>query len=204
MGQHNSNKVSKVICHELQMSIILTILSVLGTLLILIHQCKNGKFCRGYMYSNTFVLKLVLCSNIYYIPLKLRAMAGQLHKVNMNAIMHACQLKLHKHFLWDTIIITLNGIQINYDGEKIDLPCTILVPLKDKIRTRYMFLKGYGVSIAVCQGSNWYDLTGPIMVPPPRNPNLQNCTACIRSQSISCHYCLSPIPTPSTICSWRI
>ena len=46
LDQHNSNEVNKVICHDPQVSIILTILSVLGTILIIIHQCKNGKFCR--------------------------------------------------------------------------------------------------------------------------------------------------------------
>ena len=156
------------------------------------------------MYSNTFVLKLVLSSNIYYVPLKLRAMAGQLHKVNMNSILHACQLKLHKHFLWDTITITWNGIQINYDGEKIDLPCTILVPLKDKIRTRYMFSKGYGVSIAVCQGSNWYDLTGPIKLPPPGNPIYKAAQPLLDPNPYHVTTVYSPLPIPSTICSWRI
>ena len=163
----------KVICHDPQVSILLSVLSVLGTIFLLAHQCRNGKFCKGYMYSNTFVLKLILSSNIYYVPLKLRSMAGQLHQVNMNTIMRACQLKLHKNFLWDTITVAWNGIQVNYDGEKVDLPSTILVPFKDKIRTCYMFSKGYGVSIAVCQGANWYDLTGPIRVPPPGDPICQ-------------------------------
>ena len=167
---NDEGKVDKVICHDPQVSILLSVMSVLGTILILLYQCRNGKFCKGYMYSSTFVLKLVLSNNIYYVPLKLRAMAGQLHRVNMNTIMHSCQLKLHKNFLWDAISISWNGIQVNYDGERVDLPATILVPFKDKIRTRYMFSKGFGVSIAVCQGSNWYDLSGPIKVPPPGNP----------------------------------
>ena len=54
----------KFICHDPQVSILLSVLSVLGTVFLLAHQCRNGRFCKGYMYSNTFVLKLV-CQVIF-------------------------------------------------------------------------------------------------------------------------------------------
>ena len=124
------------------------------------------------MYSNTFQIKLVLCGKMYYIPLKLRTMAGQLHRIKAVNMLQPCQVKLIKHLLWDVIMIDWHHVKITYNGEMVQMPSTIIVPLKDKIRVRWIFKRKLEINLAVCQGRNWYDLhsIANMVVPPPQGP----------------------------------
>ena len=163
---------NKVLCYDPVVSGIFTLISILGLAFVIMHHCRKGNLCRGYLYSNTFVIKLVLCGKMYYIPLKLRTMAGQLHKIKAVNMLQPCQVKLLKHVLWDVIMIDWQQVKITYNGEKINMPSTIIVPLKDKIRTRWIFRGKLEINLAVCQGRNWYDLhsVANMVVPPPIGP----------------------------------
>ena len=66
-------------------------------------------------------------------------MAGHLHKVSVNTLLHKYQLKLNKGFIWDTISIDWKTVCILYEGEPIELPTDIVIPLIDKYRLRAMY-----------------------------------------------------------------
>ena len=94
----------------------------------------------------------------YYIPLTLRKAAGQLHRINITAIPHPTQFKLVKNWLWDTLTIDWSDIELQVKGEVMQLSSTIVVPLRAKLRIRSLMNKGFHTSLAICQGSSWYDL----------------------------------------------
>ena len=59
-------------------------------------------------------------------------MSRNLHKVSANTLLHKCQLKLNKGFIWDIISIDWKTVWILYEGEPIELPTDIVIPLIDK------------------------------------------------------------------------
>ena len=49
--------------------------------IMMYQQWKNRNLCRGYLYNNTFDIKLVLGEDTHYLPLRLRKIVGHLHRV---------------------------------------------------------------------------------------------------------------------------
>ena len=81
------------------------------------------------MYSNIIEVKLVIGETSHYIPLKLRKLAGQLHRMKINALPHPTQFSLVRNCVWDTLTIDWLDIELRDEGEVIGLPNTVVVPL---------------------------------------------------------------------------
>ena len=93
-------------------------------------------------------------------------MSGNLHKVSANTLLHKCQLKLNKGFIWDTISIEWKTVHVLYEGEPIELPTDIVIPLIDKYRLRAMYNNKQGaVSMMVKQGATWYNVDQSVALP---------------------------------------
>ena len=72
------------ICYDPIISRVLTGISTLSVIIVIWQQWKNRNLCSGYLYSNIFDIKLVLGGETRFQPLKLRKMAGSLHRVGIN------------------------------------------------------------------------------------------------------------------------
>ena len=56
-------------------------------------------------------------------------------------------------FTWDNMRLYMNG-------HSVDLPLSVFVPLKDKIRACHMVVKNMlDLEFMIKQGTNWYSLT---------------------------------------------
>ena len=65
-----------------------------------------------------------------------------------------------KSFLWDMIQLTWDNMRLHMNGHSVDLPLSVFVPLKDKIRAWHMVAKnGLDLQFMIKQGTNWYSLT---------------------------------------------
>ena len=95
----------------------------------------------------------------------MRKVAGQLCRVSITAIPHPTQLKLVKSFLWDTLTIDWLDIEFEVDGETINLPNTVIIPLGAKFKVRNLMSQSFHVSMALCQGNTWYDLNSNTRAP---------------------------------------
>ena len=164
---------ASVLCFDPIVSATLTFLSVLSVAIIVYQQWKYRSICRGYMYSNVLDVKLVIGDDTCYIPIKLRKVAGQLRKITLNAVPHPTQFRLIRNFMWDTIAIDWSDITLVMDEETIDLPNSIVIPIGAKFKVRDLFSHDYHVSMAICHGNTWYDLTANTRAPihrPLRTP----------------------------------
>ena len=62
-------------------------------------------------------------------------------------------------FPWDTIHLKWHSICLHMNGTPENLPSSITIPLKDKIRARWMFAKeDLDLQFRIKQGCNWYSL----------------------------------------------
>ena len=85
---------AKVLCYDPIISGLLTLLSTLSVGILIYQQLKDRNPCKGYLYTNIIEVKLVLGETSYCIPLKLRKLAGQLHRMKINAMPHPSQFTL--------------------------------------------------------------------------------------------------------------
>ena len=154
-----------VLCYDPIISGLLTCLSTLSVAIIIWQQWKNRNLCRGYIYGNVLDVKLVIGETTSYIPLNLRKIAGQRHKIRINALPHPTQVKLVRNCVWDTLTIDWQDVELTNDGDPIDLPSTIVVPLRAKFKIREMLNTPYHLNMALCRENAWYDLSANSRVP---------------------------------------
>ena len=134
----------------------LTILSI--AVVIFLHYRKS-KLCRGYQFSNVVKIVLFISDVQNYIPIKLCKTSGSLHLFRIKGMLKPEDIKLNKHYLWDTLEIDWNGIKLLFIGNETDLPKIITIKMPDKIRVRRMMNReSQNFHIMIKQGITWYNL----------------------------------------------
>ena len=85
-------------------------------------------------------MKIVLfISNVQnYILIKLCKTSGSIHLFRIQGTLKPGDIKLNRHYLWDTLEINWNGIKLMLNGNKIGLPKIITIKMQVKIRVRRM------------------------------------------------------------------
>ena len=69
------------------------------------------------------------------------------------------QMSYPKLFLWDTIHFEWHSMHLHMNGQPVNLPSSVTMPLKDKIRARQMLAKkDLDLQFMIKQGPYWYSL----------------------------------------------
>ena len=147
--------ISKVVCQDTWLAILLALASVIGIIIYLIKSCKCLTLCRGHIFANTMTIHLVICEEIRYVNLKLRMLPGHLHKPEMESCLYSSNVTTEKGWIWDTLCIDWQEVTISYNRKTIITPSRIIIPLVDKVRTRNLLKQDYDPIIMVKQGRNW-------------------------------------------------
>ena len=71
-----------------------------------------------------------------YIPVKLCKAAGSIHIFKISGTLKAENIKINRNYLWDTLEIDLKEVNMNFNGNKIDLPGVVIIKLQDKFKVR--------------------------------------------------------------------
>ena len=94
-----------------------------------------------------------------YILIKLCKTSGCIHLFKIKGTLKPGDIKLNRHYLWDTLEINWNGIKSTLNGNKIDLPKIITIKMQDKIRVRRMInQEPLNFHVMIKQGIMWYNL----------------------------------------------
>ena len=150
---------AEVVCYDPIISGLLTFLSTMSVAIMMYQQWKNRNLCRGYLYNNTFEVKLVLGEDTHYLPLRIRKIFGHLHRVSINIIPSPDQIRLVRNWLWDTVVINWDNTELLNGEEVVNLPSTIVVPLRAKMKVRQiMSNRNLTVSLALTQDNYWYHI----------------------------------------------
>ena len=150
---------AKVVCYDPIISGLLTFLSTMSVAIMMYQQWKNRNLCRGYLYNNTFEIKLVLGEDTHYLPLRIRKIVGHLHRVSINIIPSPDQIRLVRNWLWESVVINWDNTELLNGEEVVDLPSTVVVPLRAKMKVRQiMSNRNLTVSLALTQDNYWYHI----------------------------------------------
>ena len=84
---------------------------------------------------------------------------GTLAYTGMALTLKPEDIKVKRHYLWDTLEINWNGMKLTLNGNKIDLPKIITIKIWDKIRVRRMInWEPLNFHVMIKQGITWYNL----------------------------------------------
>ena len=87
----------------------------------------------------------------FYAHAELKHLSCHMHMYKLENAITPEQMSYHKSFLWDTIHFEWHSMCLHMNGQPVNLPSSITIPLKKKIRARQVLVKD--------QGSNWYSLS---------------------------------------------
>ena len=88
------NEEAKLICQDPWVSIVVTLITILGIAVYLYRVCSKMTFFKGYLYDNTRIIYLFLSQECYHVLVKLRELNGLLHTFGLSGQLKAQNLQL--------------------------------------------------------------------------------------------------------------
>ena len=122
---------------------------------------------------------LFISDTQYSVPIKLSRIAGSIHSFKITGKLTPEHIKLKRNILWDIIELGWKDINMTLNGSKINLPASVIILLRDKIRCTVKWEPLLFHNI-LKQGMTLYNLTFGILSCTPSedtiNVDLKICT----------------------------
>ena len=146
-----------------------TTITIIGIVIWLSKNLRNGNCFKGYKFKRPLDIYLIICDNLRYVPVKIRVISGHFYKLHLVQTddIGESQLKLIRHFLWDTLTVDWKDIQLKYAGETISLPTSIVIPITDTFILRNLTNLPFDSFLMVKQGTEWKDLRHDMLLDKP-------------------------------------
>ena len=149
-----------VVCSNPYLTILATMVTIIATGMWICTHCRHLTWLRGYKYSRACTLYIFLYNSHFYVPLKIKHLTGHMHMYRIENPITPEKLSFHRHCLWDSYVVNWGSMKLYVNGIPIQLPLSLTVPLRDKIKTHRMMTKDeLDLQFMIKQGANWYNLT---------------------------------------------
>ena len=126
---------------------------------------KYQAFLKDHLFSNNTKILLFVSNTHFYIPIKLCRVARSMHLFRIRGRLNPENVKLKKNWIWDVLEIDWSNVSITLNDNEINLPSSLIIPLKERYRARRLLRKHPLLFyIMLKQGKTWFSL-----VPEPRN-----------------------------------
>ena len=110
------------------------IISILGNVIFIILNARKLKLFRGHLFSNAVKIKEFISHAQYYIPVKLCRTAGSIHLLKITGKLIPEHITLKRNILLDIIEIDWEEVNLTLNGNKINLPASVIIPLRDRFK----------------------------------------------------------------------
>ena len=102
----------------------------LGIIVFTIINARKLKLFRGHLLSNGVEIMLFISDALYYLP------AGSKKLFKITGKLSPKHLKLKRNILWDIIELDWKEVSMILNGNKINLPASVIIPLRNKFKIR--------------------------------------------------------------------
>ena len=154
-----TNPSAKMICQDPRVSVLMTIITVVGIVVYLYRTCKHMTLMRGHKFASICELYVILSNTTRYVTLQIGKGVGSPFLFTYSHIIPKKKITLQKQILWDHVHLEWSNERIKYKDSPTPVREHVTIPLKDKIRIRNMFLSDFKVMYMAKQGDTWYNLT---------------------------------------------
>ena len=120
---------------------------------------RKSRIFRGWLFSNIVKIKLFIADDQSYVPIELSKIAGNVHLFKLTGALHLENINLKRNWIWDVLEVDWNDVHVTLNGKEINLPISIIIPLMDKFRVRWLIKKNpLHLHIILKQRKSWYNL----------------------------------------------
>ena len=124
-----------MVCSNLYFTILAMMVTVIATGMWICTHCQNLTWLRSYKYSHACTLYIFLYNSHFYVPLKIKHLTGHMHMYRIENPLVPEKLSFHRHCLWDSYVVNWGAMKLFVNGVLVQLPLSLTVPLRDKIKT---------------------------------------------------------------------
>ena len=76
-----------------------------------------------------------------YVPIKLCKIAGSIQQFRIRGRLTIEHVRFKRNWIWNVLEIEWKDISMTLNGNEINLPRSVVIPLRDKIRARKLLRK---------------------------------------------------------------
>ena len=128
-----------VVCSHPLLTVVGSAIAICGALYTAYQVFRSLSWYRGYKNSRCCTMYFFLYHDDFYAPLKIKSLSGHIHMYKMENKLMPGQLTLQRNWLWDTVTIDWENVQILKPDEPVVMPVTVTVLLSHKIKMREIF-----------------------------------------------------------------
>ena len=117
------------------------IIITLGMLYLVTNKLRKSRFFKGHLFSNNTKILLFISNTYSYVPTKLCRVARSIHLLRIRRKLNPENVKFKKNWIWDLLEINWSNTSIMLNDKEIDLPSLVIIPFKERYRTRRLLRK---------------------------------------------------------------
>ena len=135
-------------------------LILMGIMFLTIEKIYKMPILRKCQYSNTIKIMIFFSNIKSYVPIKLCKTSGSIHLFKLMGNINRENVTLHRNTIWDILDIDWRNITVTLNGSIINLPGSVIIPFRDKIKIRLMIgSRPLLLHLMLKQGQTWNPLS---------------------------------------------
>ena len=93
------------------------------------------------------------------MPIDLSKIAGNVQLFKLTGALLVENINLKRYWIWDVLEVDWSDVHVTLNGKEINLPISIVIPLMDTFRVRWLIKKNpLHLHIMLKQRKSWYNL----------------------------------------------
>ena len=101
-----------------------------GMFYLVTNKIRKSSFFKGHLFSNNTKILLFVSNTHSYIPIKLCRVARSIDLFRIRGRLNLENMKLKKNWIWYVLEMEWSNISITLNDNKIDLPSSVIIPLR--------------------------------------------------------------------------
>ena len=143
---------------------------VLGITYLVMNKIRKSCLFRRCLFTNVTKIMLFISYATTYVPIKLHRIAGSIHLFKIRGRLTIENVRFKRNQIWDILEIDWRNIDMTLNGNDINLPSSVVIPLRDKLRDRKLLRRQpLFFHVMLKQGKTWFTLDHN-----NRNPSIAN------------------------------
>ena len=151
----------------------LLLIMMLGITYLVMNKINKSSLFNGCLFSNMTKVMLFISNTKSYVPIRLCRVAGSIHLFRIRGRLTMEHIRFKRNWIWDVLETDWKDISMMLNGNEINLPSSVVILLRDKIRARKLLRRQLlFFHVMLKQGKRWFTLEHD-----DRNPNIVNNSA---------------------------
>ena len=121
------------------------------------YKLRKSSLFKGCLFSNVTKIVLFISNATAYVPIKLNRIAGSIHLFKLRGRLTIAHARFKRNWIWDVLEIDWRDMGMMINGNAINLPTSVVTPLRDKFRARKLLRRqSLFFHLMLKQGKTWF------------------------------------------------